>query len=356
MQLLKGRHVALSGLTVGLIVPVVAVLLAIGFATKTISIGGDDKGDPPEVVQTMEPERARELAARFAPVLRQHSKERFLPIDRGGYLSAAVLEFVVKGRPARLFKRFLGVSDLPESLTTCPVPGCRFVLDIPNAVEGKAGPYVAVQERILRRRRPTVYWNVTEYPDGAISVQYWFLYVFNDFLNQHESDWEQITLRLDADERPLGAFYSSHEGGEPRPWPLVRKIGEHPIVYPARGSHANYFVNGRYPVPVMKCGRIGVETCLRVEPGRDSADGCGRVLAPADVGESGMTLMVEERCRTSGETVRYRTTKLGPPVFVGSYGPSNRAARGFIVLGEGTFTDPQTRVEWRNPLSLVPGF
>lgn len=336
--------------------PILAVAVGIGLATGVISVGGDEKPQPPDVIQTMEPEQARELAARFAPVLRQHSTERFLPIERSGYVKVANLEAVIPGQPVRLLKRFLGITDLPETLDRCPEEGCHLRLNIPDAVEGKVKSYIAAQQRILRLRRPTVYWNVKQYPDGAIGVQYWFLYVFNNFLNQHESDWEQITIRLDEKEQPTGAFYSSHEGGDPRAWLLVRKIGEHPVVYAAGGSHANYFVNGRHAVPLMECTRVaGSRACLNVKPGLDTADGCGRVLAPDGIGETGMALMVEDRCdRSSGAVLHYKIRQLGPPVFIGSYGPSNRAARGLIVLGEGGFSDPQTRREWRNPLSLVP--
>ena len=35
------------------------------------------------------------------------------------------------------------------------------------------------------------------YP-GKIALQYWFFYVFNDFNNLHEGDWEMIQLDFDA--------------------------------------------------------------------------------------------------------------------------------------------------------------
>ena len=33
---------------------------------------------------------------------------------------------------------------------------------------------------------------------GKLALQYWFFYVFNDFNNLHEGDWEMIQLNFDA--------------------------------------------------------------------------------------------------------------------------------------------------------------
>jgi hypothetical protein len=63
--------------------------------------------------------------------------------------------------------------------------------------------------------------------------------------------------------------------------------------------------------------------------------------------------MVEERCaaRSAGGTREYKLRGLGPPVFAGSWGPSNRIGVGLIPIGEGGFADPQARSAWRDPLS-----
>jgi hypothetical protein len=344
---------------VGPIIAIAIAAVAIGVGTGVISLGGEDVQRVGQgTVQTEPVEDADAIAARFAPVLRQHSTERFLPIDRGAYVSASVLETAVKGGATQILKRFLGVTDLPESLSGCPIAGCRFFLDIPGLSESSpVRKYVAVQARILRNRTPAVYWNVTRYKEtGDLAVQYWFLYLFNNFLNRHESDWEQITVELDSDRRPLAAYYSSHEGGQTRDWNDVRKIGEHPIVYAAGGSHANYFTSGRHPVRLMQCSRIaGRRTCVNASAANDAADGCGPTLDPDGIGELGMSMMVEERCssRATSGTRRYHLRRLGPPVFIGSWGPSNTIGVGLIPIGEGGFADPQARTAWRDPLSQL---
>jgi len=86
-------------------------------------------------------------------------------------------------------------------------------------------------------------------PD-ELALQYWFFYVFNDFANKHEGDWEMIQLVFHAPDasaaleiHPYEVAYSQHEGGERAAWDdkKLQKDGTHPIVYPAGGSHANYY-------------------------------------------------------------------------------------------------------------------
>ena len=83
-------------------------------------------------------------------------------------------------------------------------------------------------------------------------IQYWYAYLYNDFWNAHEMDWETVMVVLDGEGQhaPLICAYSAHEGGHWLPWPEVSKVndesvpadnGTHPIVYVASGSHANYF-------------------------------------------------------------------------------------------------------------------
>lgn len=76
-------------------------------------------------------------------------------------------------------------------------------------------------------------------------LQYWQFYVFNDWYNRHEADWELVVVRVGRAGdgwAPIGAAYSSHFGGHWRPSGEVQwRDGTHPVVYVARGSHAQYF-------------------------------------------------------------------------------------------------------------------
>ena len=102
---------------------------------------------------------------------------------------------------------------------------------------------------------PTAYAHVTTQKGkpGQLVVQYWFFYLFNDYNNKHEGDWEmaQLVFKADTPEQalkttPSAVGLSQHNLGESGAWtdPKVQKQGDHPVVYPGRGSHANFFGPG----------------------------------------------------------------------------------------------------------------
>ena len=113
--------------------------------------------------------------------------------------------------------------------------------------------YEQWSNRITKGTQPTVYAHVAfdKARPGKLALQYWFFYVFNDFNNLHEGDWEMIQLNFDASsaeealsKTPTEVGYSQHEGGERASWgdeKLELVDGTHPVVYPAAGSHANQF-------------------------------------------------------------------------------------------------------------------
>ena len=91
---------------------------------------------------------------------------------------------------------------------------------------------------------------------GKLALQYWLFYVFNDWNNLHEGDWEMIQLVFDAttaaqalQHPPTEVGYSQHEGAERADWndeKLEREEGTHPVVHPAAGSHANFYDEALY--------------------------------------------------------------------------------------------------------------
>ena len=89
--------------------------------------------------------------------------------------------------------------------------------------------------------------------DNRVWLAYWFFYFYNDYnligplikAGLHEGDWEMIQLRLDpAGQAPDLAVYAQHKHAGQRPWDQVERVGDQPVVYPARGSHASYFSAG----------------------------------------------------------------------------------------------------------------
>ena len=326
-------HVLATFVAMVLLVAIAAAVLAVLYIDYSRE-RGPLRSEIPEQ-SAVEPEEANDLARRFAPILRFHSRELFVPIPQGAYVSRTQLK-EQEGRFVRLLNARPIETRLPDRETTClRSRGCFLYLDVrgiePDPPKPTQRAYDAIENQLLRTERPTVYVNATRYDDtGEYAIQFWFLYLFNFRLNEHESDWEQITVRLDSDKAPTGVFYSAHEGGGAGGWGAIEKEGEHPIVYVALGAHANYFRPGSHRVPVG-CKRVigSIQRCLR---GRrvlvDVADGLGRTLRPRD----------------------YDIQELKGRPFVGSYGTGN-----YVVLTRrpDVLSDPRTRGAWKDPLSRL---
>jgi hypothetical protein len=133
----------------------------------------------------------------------------------------------------------------------------EYNLDFPGNALSPGCDYETWARRISEETEPTVYAHVvTEPGKPGLALQYWLYYAFNDFNNLHEGDWEMIQLVFEADTAaealsvtPVEVGYSQHEGGEKADWEdgKLELVDEtHPVVYPAAGSHANFFDDALY--------------------------------------------------------------------------------------------------------------
>ena len=113
------------------------------------------------------------------------------------------------------------------------------------------------------------YGHVIHQDDGAVFLQYWFFYYYNDkaFLGfgLHEGDWEMVQLSLAANGRPAAMTFAQHTHAERCPWKDVEQLAGRPVVYVARGSQASYPRAGRHRAPIVP----------------DHADGRGAEISPA---------------------------------------------------------------------------
>jgi hypothetical protein len=199
---------------------------------------------------------AQELAQRFAPVVRLSLQEEtcakgeaFEPIDVRALFGNEEVALRGPWRDAAVVKVAPQARDLASGRH-------GYSLDFPgDALSSSACSYEEWQGRITAGRRPVVYAHIAEQA-GDLALQYWLFYVYNDFNNKHEGDWEVIQLDFHATsaqaalaEDPFDVGYSQHEGGERAEWgdeklELVDRT--HPVVYPAEGSHADYFSGGLF--------------------------------------------------------------------------------------------------------------
>lgn len=295
------------------------------------------------------------LAKRFAPILLLDSLDLFRPLDQPSYVRATDLKkrradaagnvietTVVKSTP--------GIQDLPNEPIRCGLPEnsqCYF-LDVPDREPADAlAPleYASLQETLFANgAKHTVYWNVTQGSSGEVAIQYWFLYVFNDYFdfqlgaNRHESDWEQITIILNRELVPQRAVYAHHATAWWKPWNEIQRLGDHPKVYVARGSHASYFSSGTFVFDQPFCFRAWPTGDLLCYSVRDFADGEGETLAPVK----------------SVGVLAYGLDQLDEPRYVGQYGSGNFVFITLPFLAEWRpisleLTDPRTREAWTQP-------
>jgi hypothetical protein len=131
-------------------------------------------------------------------------------------------------------------------------------LDFPGNALQPGCDYRDWEARLTKGKTPTVYAHVATDPEhpGKLALQYWLFYVFNDWNNLHEGDWEMIQLVFDASTaekalgtKPVEVGYSQHEGAERADWgdDRLELVGSsHPVVHPADGSHANFYGEALY--------------------------------------------------------------------------------------------------------------
>jgi hypothetical protein len=264
---------------------------------------------------------AVQLAKKYAPLLRLASRERCHPLRLEDYLTKTVLH---SGSPTHGT-----IAQTKPTLFSLPVTSAPTYLDIRGAQPNShASRYPVIEQQLrLAQPRPTVYFHLAYQPgQGRVAIEYWLLYLYNDFYDQHEADWEGVTVVL-QNGAPLGAAYSQHQGRKWIAWSALRKTATHPIVYVARGSHADYPKAGRYSIRVCWTTRYG-RRCTPT-PKVDVADGDGSTLTPT----------------------AYDLQPFAGTGYTGSWGS------GTYILGVGPtrdkITDPRRRSEYTNPFSEV---
>jgi hypothetical protein len=221
------------------------VLAAIGLAAVMVWLL------PPAAAMADAP---AELAAKYAPVLRLVSQET--PCGSGEPYQPMPVEAVLGTDQVALDGPW-GNDVVKVAPTEADISGGlqNYHLDFPGDALRPGCSYENWQRQLDARYQPTTYAHIAS-QDGQTALQYWFFYVYNDYNNKHEGDWETIQLDFPAANAdaalktsPTEVGYSQHNGAERAAWndpKLERLDGTHPVVYPAEGSHANYFQPALY--------------------------------------------------------------------------------------------------------------
>jgi hypothetical protein len=102
---------------------------------------------------------------------------------------------------------------------------------------------------------PAIHARVTvpaDHPELTV-IQYWFFWIYNEWNNLHEGDWEMMQIVFEAgspeealDTEPVRVGLTQHEGAERADWVDVQMRNGRAVVYPAGGSHAMFFEQDRF--------------------------------------------------------------------------------------------------------------
>ncbi len=102
-----------------------------------------------------------------------------------------------------------------------------------------------------RWSQPTVYAHPFVDPAGQLVIQYWYFYPFNDFIGNHEGDWEHVNVILSPDHTEIqGADYFFHARSITLPQGKYRPLT-------VDGTHLVNYVGGRmynvldYPIRIF---------------------------------------------------------------------------------------------------------
>jgi hypothetical protein len=183
-----------------------------------------------------------DLASQYSPVLHFTGAEKFYPTT----VEYAIGNSVVKQRNPSGTPLLIDSSPTPTTLGQYSQDNLYLDNSL-STLENIAADYSSKASNLGYH----AYVRVVR--DGSsVVIQYWLFYAFNNGpLNDHQGDWEVIQVFLDSAANPSKVLLSQHGAGENAAWSDVEKAQDHPVVYVAQGSHANYFRSYQ--------GKIGIE-------------------------------------------------------------------------------------------------
>jgi hypothetical protein len=189
------------------------------------------------------------LARRYAPVVVLRTQSE--PCDRRGdaYFPVAVETFL--GRPDVTLVGPGGERVAAPTAADLAGRDGSWYLDFAGDPLRPGCDFDRWFRSIARGRPATVYAHAVA-EQGRLALQYWLYYVFNDWNNTHEGDWEMLQIMFDAPTAaaalatsPAEVGFSQHTGGERSDWrgASLALDGDHALVFSAAGSHAQFFSN-----------------------------------------------------------------------------------------------------------------
>jgi hypothetical protein len=189
---------------------------------------------------TLTPAQQAALAERYAPILYFHPDEANFLQDPNTFLEQSSLR---EERDFRGDEEIHGRGEVPpESLADIgPENGDADAPRFLDHDDESLGEGIRAGDLANSR-------NLYHYDAESRSITYYLFYAYNDGppggvgeVQNHEGDWERVTVQLDENFQMEEVRYSAHEGDN-----SVRRGGDiptedgRPVVYVGKGSHASY--------------------------------------------------------------------------------------------------------------------
>jgi hypothetical protein len=209
---------------------------------------------------TAEAQTNEELAAQYAPVLHFTQGEKFYPTTVDYIIGSCVL----KQRDSSGTSTVVDPTPTADSLPSSDSNN-MFLDNSLGTLEAITADYSSKEAALGY----TVYVHVVNSGSSTV-LEYWLFYIYNNGpLNDHQGDIEVIEVFLDAAQNPQTVLLSQHGAGQNAAWGDAEKADNHPVVYVAQGSHANYFRSYQ--------GKMGIENDVV------GNDGKTITIAPSDI-------------------------------------------------------------------------
>ena len=196
-----------------------------------------------------------QLVQRYAPIIGLKDQEAACDEDGEPFFPVSV--DVVLGNDTVALKQGTGSSSSSDEVVMMApaasdlyAKGDTYYLDLPGNPRHPGCSYEQWFDANNSGLNPSTYAHIVSNGVDKLAIQYWFYYVFNNFNNTHESDWEMMQIIFDVgtvDEAlnasPTSVAIAQHGGGETADWddPKLQRDGDRPIVFSAAGSHATQY-------------------------------------------------------------------------------------------------------------------
>lgn len=196
-------------------------------------------GEVPSPEPAISDEYKLELMQKYAPYIYMAQNESFMPSS---------LDYAFP-----YFKRFRNTEDDRYWLTTGQLmESADQILDFFHGDLSSAEAYV--------------FW--IEKDDSKYQMTYFYFFPYNqapgNLYQNHVGDWEHVSVRLHWVDKgnndwvlePFHVFLSAHSEGNTEAYEDIDKVGDSPVVYVAKGSHAMFFSAGQHGIDITSKGDI----------------------------------------------------------------------------------------------------